>query len=249
MSSKYFRPSYCVPEDLNYMEWNEFLIDSDSVKKVEPENLKFSFPIVCFTDLPRQIRRRHKSQYGNYLIEMTEDWKLVNNLQPVWYLCGNDSSLHGEDNRVCSSFLPIVLKLARLKAEELNNSSAQKGLIRHYDNFLNLLIPYFKIYQSEDKSTRFYDEREWRYLATGISGEKMTPISLCLTEDVSEEKRSEANNILWSDRNNMLHFTWEDVVCIEVTNKDEKKQLASLIKTEYGISIYEANKKIKIVSC
>lgn len=248
IESKYFRPNYCEPEEMCYLSWNKVFPEENCDSKLF-SHIKLSFPIVCFTDLPKHIRQQHQSKYGNYLIEMKEDWKIRNNVQPVWYLCGNLSSLAGEDNRVCSSFLPNVLRFAKERIDEINTYYSKQGEERHYENFINLLLPFFKVYHSFDKNKiRYYDEREWRYLATGIhSDSHLTPIYSCLDEEQwNSDIRREAEQILWGDKKNMLYFEWDDIEQIEVTTIAEKRKLKAIIETEYKLSPKEITKKIHI---
>lgn len=228
LESKSFWPNYCEPEEIDFLNWEKV------VGQEVDSNLKLSFPMICFTDLSPFLRENHKARYGQYLIELTEEWKLHSNLQPVWYLNGTATD-NPNDNHVCNTFLPQTLGFALRGMKEFDAKNSYKT---HYQNFLDLLLPYFKIYRSKKDGTIYYDEREWRFIPSDLEGK-----SLCLIQEeyLNPQKREEAVKSIRSSNNNKLFFEFKDLCKIEVTTYEEKKRIITVLMKTFSVSFQEAN--------
>lgn len=225
-----FRANFCTPEDINYINWEKALGIKCDKLNLSP----MSFPMVCFTDLPHDKRNQHHKLYGSYSIEMTEDWKVRSNVQPVIYLKAPSISFNGEDARLSNNILPNVIRLAMFGCDKYTKRHPDS----YPENFINLLIAYFKIYQKE--SIRFYDEREWRFVPLPHDGENMI-----LTPEMfgDQDRMSNVKNILWSHPDSYLQFNFEDIERIEVTNRSERKDIASCLTNRFEIPFNDAIKK------
>lgn len=221
LTDKCFKPRYCL-ENINHINWFK-LLDIEDTKSEFPQ---LAYPMVCFTDLPHDKWPIHKATYGPCVITLSEDWKLKNGLIPVIYL------VHGDF--MSNNLLPQCLCMAKRYCEE----HKQNG----YMNFVNLIIPYLKLYSEGEK--RYYDEREWRYFPwKGLDHKYFT-----MTEDEYKDKSilEMRQSELLNDHANHLYFKFDDIVSVEVTNEREKDDIAQILSTSFNISAKIAKNKITI---
>lgn len=219
LKSKYFEPHYCL-ENINHINWKKFL----GVENI----VRLAYPMVCFTDLPHDKWYLHKKKYGNCVITLTEEWKLRNHLIPVIYLTQN--------NTLADSLLPICLRMAKMYCEE---HPEKKG----FENFINMLLVFFKLYQEDDK--RYYDEREWRY----VPWKGMDKLDLCLPEDTYniDNIRKKAQSKILLNKDNLLYFNFTDIVNIEVSTDNEKEQVTKLLMNIFDVNYQDAKSKVSLV--
>lgn len=222
IEKKYFEPHYCL-ESVNHISWKKLV----GVDSKELETIELAYPMVCFTDLPRDKWVIHKQRYGNYVITLTEDWKLRKQLSPVIYLIPNSI--------LADSLVSQTLRMAQLYCKKY-------AKLKGYENFINMLLLYFKPYSNEEY--RFYDEREWRYIPwDGLDGK-----ALCLSEDdyYDKIKNTEHTTLLLEDSKNLLHFEFEDIVNIEVTTIEEIENITNLLVKVFKVNIESAKQKISL---
>lgn len=154
--NNYFMPFYC-------MESVEYLNLPDS-------NIKgMAYPVVCFCDLPLNRQKEHKIKFGNYGIGLKKEWGIKNLLSPVIY---------SHPSSMTSASLRILIAMGnQLKINITENE------FRKFNNAVSLLLMLYKAYEGKnyikddkmfaEKSSRFYDEREWRYLPLNFDGLKL----------------------------------------------------------------------------
>ena len=112
---------------------------------------QYSYPMVCFCDIPLSQVVHHVSKYGEWGIGMKRNWGIQNNLTPVHYQT-KDYFLNIEAGRFYNS--SNFFSECKSKGFDFANS------------FLNKLYHSMLIKPYEDTTTRFYDEKEWRYIVS-----------------------------------------------------------------------------------
>lgn len=225
IESRCFLPHYCL-ENCDYLNWDK-VVGQKLPKFKEPPRL--ATPMVCFTDLPHDKWKVHKRRYGNFVITLTEEWKLRKELSPVIYLTRNDI--------LSNSLLPQCIRLASIGVDYLKKINYPDA--DGYNNFANLLLEFVKLYEDDD--VRYYDEREWRYVPwRGLDG-----LPLCLPiEDF--DKREIYHKIIWADDKNKLYFDFKDIENIEVKTEKQQKKVIQRLMISFEITEKEARKKVKI---
>jgi hypothetical protein len=132
-----FRPRYCL-EDTSWAT-------STKIAKIE-----MAYPMVCFCDIPLSKIKKHLTTYGNYGIGLKKDWGFKKSLTPLIYSRKNaKTSRIVEDliNWYSSNGEPVDLKYI-------------------ISDIIMYMKPYYgKMYRNAGyKKTKFYDEREWRWI-------------------------------------------------------------------------------------
>lgn len=218
-----FISRYCL-ENVEHINWYKLLGIEDNNETKIP---KLAYPMVCFTDLPHDKWYLHKQTYGDYVITLTEEWKLRNGLVPVIYLM--------QGNLLTNNLLTQCLAMARRYCIE---HPEQIGI----QNFIDMFIPYLKLYSEGSK--RYYDEREWRY----FPWKSMDGLSMCISEDEFNniDIKNLRNNELSEKENSKLYFEYEDIVNVEVKKKHEQEIVSKLLVTTFNIEIKSAKQKVSI---
>jgi hypothetical protein len=113
----------------------------NTYEKLPLKNNGYRVPMACFCDIPLSLINNHFNWYGKYGIGINREYARKQGVKPVWYVTSE------------SDLISNLLKNKNLSDYEVNH-----------------LIPYLKQYygyQEKDgvnKSKKFYDEREWRYI-------------------------------------------------------------------------------------
>ena len=116
---------------------------SNYYEKLPLKNNGYSAPMCCFCDIPLSMINQHFKWYGKFGLGINKTYAKNLGMRPVWYVTSENNYVHS-----------IV------KNEDLE--VYQKRYI----------VPYLKQYygkQKDDKGIekykKFYNEREWRYIA------------------------------------------------------------------------------------
>jgi hypothetical protein len=175
-----------------------------------PESF-MSIPMVCFCDMPLKLSRNQRIEYGAYGLAMSKKWGIEHFFSPVHYVL-KDTLSHVQLNGIFS----IAERLKR---------QIERGIEQEYDGELsNLLSRIFESYQlvkpykSQDGFIKYYDEREWRYLAP--------------------------SHFDYDDSDTYLKFTPEDIEEIVLPSNKEKKEIVRYIN-ELGIAIKPSKLKVR----
>jgi len=132
-----FRPRYCL-EDTSWAT-------SDKISKIE-----MAYPMVCFCDIPLSKIKKHLTTYGHYGVGLKKDWGFKKSLTPIIY-----SRKNAKTSRII---------------DDLIDWYSQNGEPTDLKYIISDIIMYMKPYygkmwrNSEYKKTKFYDEREWRWI-------------------------------------------------------------------------------------
>ncbi len=223
LSSKYFRPSFCL-EECTYLDFERMSFVNDKADST----LSLAFPVVSFTDLPKDKRAQHYKQFGKYALVMSENWKMKNKMSPLFYA---DKDFFSAKYGLTNAFDYI---LENLEKEEED----KKRITKTYISFLMMHIKSFSA-----NNTCYYNEREWRWIPYHFDQLKM---SLTKEEYNNETIRDEENQKIWKDPNNLLHFDFQDILQLELPNAKYKKDVIILLAKTFGVDSNLAKKKIKI---
>lgn len=226
IKSKCFEPRFCK-ENVNHVNWRKII-------EVTPQELEtipdFAYPMVCFTDLPRDKWGIHKKKYGDCVITMTEEWKIKNGLMPVIYL-------------IPGSFVAdnLMSRCLQFAWKYVNNLPPDTPNRKGHANFIHLLLEYIKPYKDENQN--YYDEREWRFIPWhGFNNGN--PMSLTEEEYNNQAYREAVNKHLIENKNNLLWFNFEDIVGVEVPSEDEREIILDVLSETYGVDIETARCKV-----
>lgn len=96
-----FWPRYCA-EDTS---WHD-----------EADATTVAFPMVCFCDIPLSKISEHVNFYGGYGLGMTREWAIANNLNPIFYLAGENSLV--AEIRTLNDHANLLAKKDRSPAKE-----------------------------------------------------------------------------------------------------------------------------------
>lgn len=210
--NNYFMPFYCM-ESIEYLN-----LTKSSVKGM-------AYPVVCFCDLPLNRQKNHKAKFGAYGIGLKKEWGIKNLLSPVVY---------SHPRSMTSASLRILINMGnQLKA----NTTEEE--FRKFNNAVSLLLMLNKAYEGKlymkdirifaEKTSRFYDEREWRYIPLNVDGLKL---NLEMDEYQNNVILDKENKLI--QKNNKLKFVLDDVEYLFLKNKDEIEHFLSKLSPEYS---------------
>jgi hypothetical protein len=209
-----------------------FCIEDTSHLYPEDKKLTMALPMTCFCDIPIERHYIHKEKYGNYGIALSKEWGMRNHLSLVNYThiySGISSSM-----RVICNYYP----------QYLSNRSEDEDAVHAFKNSFSILLMTSKPYEGKvfdkesrqwsNKTHRFYDEKEWRYipLVDRLSW------SVCL-QDFNNDWNSFFNEI---DKiqpqiqipQYKLDFTVDDIRYIFLDKDGDKKNFLNEISKVYS---------------
>ncbi len=144
---KGFKPHLCL-ENLNF-------VLSDIPNEESSEKLEHAIPMVCFCDIPLSQSKNIMKTYGDYGIGLSKDWGKKNNISPVLYAY--------QESAIVSAIEQMWVKLfneGNFANELFDDIFWIYCFVKEYEG---------KLWDKEkrkysNKNTRFYDEREWRFV-------------------------------------------------------------------------------------
>jgi hypothetical protein len=199
-----------------------------NLKTKKDQYFEMAFPVVCFCDLPISLQYLHRENFGGYGVGLKKRWGIEKYLTPVVYS-------HTE------SITSTVLKYFIENFIEENGRHMIHGNGLNYQGFNNnisYLLMFFKPYEGyrynketqnfDENITRFYDEREWRYIPLNCEGLK-------LNLEMSDYKIA---NILIEEnkkiqRNNKLEFTLNDIEYLFLREEKEVEQFLNKLSSTF----------------
>jgi hypothetical protein len=195
-----FFPRYCL-EDITWSNKND-------------KDTKVAHPMVCFCDIPLSRINEHVEFYGYYGLGMSKKWGINQGLNPVTYVTEKSPV---RESLKHSFELPIVEK----------GKGNDKFLI-----YARRIIAFSKpisgrITVNETPKTKdFYQESEWRYLATNNDIKPYLRIDEhCVKEKLDHENASAAEKA-------PLKFSLSDVRYIFVNSENDILELVDFIDRE-----------------
>jgi len=191
----------------------------------ETTSFKVGIPMVSFCDIPLSLVYRHMTKYGNYGIGMSKEWAERNMLNPVLYLRRGSQT-----TRILNDVLNVVVKdvkgVRKLGIEIESLTKSCNLLI----NFFTFTKP-FDCLTKDGEITKYYDEREWRYVPDPSSYDG---VKIILKEtQFKDPLLSEENEKLKKAK---LRFEPSDINYIIIKEESERLDLLEeigLIKKKY----------------
>ncbi|MBA4852933.1 abortive infection system antitoxin AbiGi family protein [Emticicia sp. BO119] len=148
-----FRPSYCK-EDFSFLKDNTIF------------NCYY-VPMVCFCDIPLSQIKNHSDKFGKYGLGMSIDWTIKNGISPVSYVSAGTSDIYYALAGLEGLFL--ISSIDKGSSIDPLEQMAAANVLTGYVYSIIRVLGYIKSYKNIDRAsgliTKYYDEKEWRYLA------------------------------------------------------------------------------------
>lgn len=182
-------------------------------------SFKVGIPMVSFCDIPLSLVYRHMKKYGNYGIGMSKEWAERNRLNPVLYLRRGSQTtqiLNDVINRITKDVRGV-----RKLSVEITSLTEQR-------NLLFKLFTFTKCFDRRTKNgviTKYYDEREWRYVPdpSSYDGSKI----MLTAKEFKDPMLSEENEKLKKAK---LSFHPSDINYIIIKEESERLDLINEIR-------------------
>lgn len=211
----HFMPFYCM-ERLDYL----------SLKNNNNDYFEMAFPLVCFCDIPNPLQATHRKKFGTYGIGLDKSWGIKNGLTPIIYT---------HSNTILSSNLKYLVDLY----PKLENYGVPKSEILGLRNHISYLMMHYKSYEGfaykkdekrfDEEITRFYDEREWRYIPLNCNNLKL---NLERDEYESIDKLKEENEKI--QKCNKLTFQLSDIKYLCLNAESEIQSFLNALSDRYS---------------
>lgn len=229
LNDNVFKPFYCL-ERLDYL----------AISNENGNPHEMAFPMVCFCDLTEDKQLKHREKFGSYCICLSKEWGYRKFLTPVTYC---------SDRTLSAVSLNILTKHANEIKNIISNEQFNK-----FRNSLSILLMHFKSYEGYEYSkelksfkrekTKFYDEREWRYLPLEVHG-----LNWHLSRDQFENKLLLKEENLKIQEKNCLSFRLSDIFHIQLMHEKEIDVLINNLVQKYSEEeLLTLKGKIKIVN-
>jgi hypothetical protein len=180
---------------------------------------KCGIPMVSFCDIPLSLAYNHMVNYGNYGIGMSKEWANRNRLNPVLYLRRGSQTTQIVDDVLNS----IYKDIKGVREEGIEVESLTKRYI-----LLLKLFSFTKPFDGPNKDggiTKFYDEREWRYVPDRSSYDGAQ--TLLMEKEFNSPMLSEENEKLKKAK---LCFQPSDINYIIIKEESERLDLLHAIR-------------------
>ena len=209
-----FKPSFSTEYPMHLKEYFELTkigeILGDNVKIIN----NIDIPMVCFCDIPLKLSQKHRTEYGNYGISLKKSWAISKLISPVTYIVENSKN-HSLIYSIHNQF-----EIHKLELQKIENYKSSN--LEYLDRQISALWGYMKQYYNYEKEVKYYDEREWRYIANNYS-------------------KHDVNN---TDK--YLKFNLSDLSYIIVLDIQQKRKVVDLLKNIYGVNLSKIVKIMEI---
>lgn len=198
--------------------------------KYKDEVINAFIPMISFCDIPLKTYSNLGAIYGKYGLGMSRKWAVRNKLNPVFYIDNNAALLDVfiKSLKAAEGTTAIAQALSALTG----NQSAVAGAHMLADSveFLIYSLYHLKHYEGQierlgNKSYRFYDEREWRFLPEF----KCAVCELKMTEDDYKKWRGTGPKPLLSQV--CMDFTFDDIDHIIVETRQDVVDLVGYLNS------------------
>lgn len=212
----HFMPFYCM-ERLDYL----------SLKNNNADYFEMAFPLICFCDIPNPLQETHREKFGFYGIGLNKSWGIENKLTPIIYT---------HSNTILSSNLNYLIDLY----PKLKKYGVPESELLGLKNHISYLMMHYKSYEGfaynkdekrfDEEITRFYDEREWRYIPLNCNDLKLN-----LERDEYESiKLNEENEKI--QKCNRLVFQLSDIKYLYLKDESEIQSFLNGLSDKYSES-------------
>lgn len=216
ISSRGFKLKYCS---------EELYLQSST------QNFDAAFPMISFCDIPLSEIKNHIDTYGAYGIGLTKNWAKSIGLNPVLYIEKQSKlalSLDKQGERIYG-----LMKSNKMDFE----------LTEEFFDF----ISYCKNYEGRlvrgkinTDTYRFYDEREWRYIASSEDLKEEFPV---IMGDTYRKDKQAFNDKI---KDCLINFSFSDISYIIVDNEDEIPDILKTLNDSFEDLV--TAKELKILS-
>jgi Protein of unknown function (DUF2743). len=192
-------------------------------------------PMVCFTDIPIELTKEHRRQYGEYGIGLKKEWGINKGLNPICYII-KDSEMYNAYNYLQWIIQQNAFKLDNGKKDGENTLITMNAVM----DFAGHLKEYSD--DPELNSKPFYDEREWRYLPP-FKDEEESIYGYCnrLFDGAEADEREKEKLNQHMKQKYTLEFTVDDVDKIVLPHGETE----SLIRLLYSSKLSDVELYIK----
>jgi hypothetical protein len=124
----------------------------------EKTSFKIGLPMVSFCDIPLSMVYRHMTKYGNYGIGMSKEWAERSRLNPVLYLRKGSQTTQILDDVLNS--ISKAVRGVRKQGVEIESLTEQYRMLVKLFTYTKP----FDCFTEKSDVTKYYDEREWRFV-------------------------------------------------------------------------------------
>ena len=203
------------------------MIPSDATFSA-PEGYIYSFPKVCFCDIPLSRVTKHMEIYQKFGIGLTKEWAKRKGLNPVLYV-SNDSVVADGIFKTNVALARESLKIddqGHETREQWEDAMRQHSLDWEGATSINFFVkPYEGDFSHNEKTysnKRFYDEREWRYVPACDETGKVFIVFRSYWDQIDEDERSK----IIDQYVPFLEFEPDDIRYIIVEKDDDVLSMA-----------------------
>lgn len=171
-------------------------------------------PMVCFCDIPLKFVNAHSEEYGQYSIGLSKTWAIKKQINPLHYLVELSSV-----TRKYQDLIRDVNELLRNHMPPLIIPDVNQSKIPFIMDSIVRLTAFTKPY--ENSSSKFYSEREWRFVPDFCE--------MPFLENDSNCSKDTLNAKYHINQPDYLEFTVEDIQHIIVPSKSDVNKMISEI--------------------
>ncbi|MBF4463643.1 abortive infection system antitoxin AbiGi family protein [Flavobacterium sp. LC2016-12] len=201
--------------------------------KTKSRSLSSAIPMLSFCDIPLSEVKNHLDSYGFYGIGLTKDWAKEKGLNPVLYL---------EKESILANHIGTQYK----RIAELHKTTGMDlQLQNEFTNFLS----YCKNYEGKlvhekinTNSYRFYDEREWRYVA---SKEDLNGAPVIVSGKNYLKEKNKYNEKI---KDCVIKFSFKDISYIIVEDENDIPSILKILNETYENQVGCTSRDLKILS-
>lgn len=189
---------------------------------VDFTELEKAVPMVCFCDLPLSQVRKHADEknYGPYALGLSKEWAIKNKVNPVLYTYKNSD--------ISRKLNSLLLNLPSQKNNTVHYKMSKNDFHNQLLSIFQYIKPYEGISAKTKEYTRFYDEREWRYIPS-FTEDLSYPIMLGRGEKNEANAITEINDKIKDINELHLKFEPNDIKYIIVKSEDEILQMVDKV--------------------
>ncbi|HDL01678.1 MAG TPA: hypothetical protein ENH23_05535, partial [candidate division Zixibacteria bacterium] len=201
--------------------------------------LEKAVPMVCFCDLPLSQVNKHADEknYGQYALGLSKEWAIKNKVNPVLYTYKNSD--------ISQKFRELLLNLNSHKKNAIKYTISKDDYYNQLLSIIQYIKPYEGINTKNNENTRYYDEREWRYIPR-FTEDLSYPIMLRRGGEKEQNAFTEINEKIENIKELHLKFEPKDIKYIIVKSEDEILSMVDKVTKITGRGL--SNTDIKILT-
>jgi hypothetical protein len=182
-------------------------------------SVRFGIPMVSFCDIPLSLASSHMKKYGKYGIGMSKKWAERNNLNPILYF---------REGSEATKILRDIYKNIAGYSKDISKDGVKPKPLTECFLLMEKLLTYIKPFDRHNPDgglTKYYDEREWRYVPDSTLHNSLK--TMLTEEEFKEPILSEENEKLKIAK---LNFQPNDINYIIIKGEEERLDLIEKIE-------------------